>query len=255
MKNLLTLIALLLIVGVQVSCTHSDNIVSNYRYKRAMRLLQNKHGYDDQTAVMQSVPKLIEQEEYQLALEILNTYELVDDSYEPLYQYRLLVHHSLGETHKAIDDAIKYCSMADVIFYVDTIQKIFAEDVNYSMTQIIQLIQSFDDDDTSKEKHDPIYLRGVLSELFGKALQHDDEQSIELYKRYYAQKDGTTYDIDYKMAKWYARIGMYDRAIEDISKYIDSTNGTDQQAISDLAVFKRMEELTYFDVTTILGDN
>ena len=115
MKNLLTLIALLLVVGVQVSCTHSDNIVSIYRYKRAMRLLQNKHGYDDQTAVMQSVPKLIEQEEYQLALEILNTYELVDDSYEPLYQYRLLVHHSLGETHKAIDDAIKYCSMADVI--------------------------------------------------------------------------------------------------------------------------------------------
>lgn len=255
MKNLLTLIALLLVVGVQVSCTHSDNIVSNYRYKRAMRLLQNKHGYDDQTAVMQSVPKLIEREEWQLSLEILNEYEQIDDSYEPLYQYRLLVHHSLGETHKAIDDAIKYCSMADVVFYVDTIQEIFAKDVNYSMTHIIKLIQSLDDDSTLKGKCDPIYLKGVLGELFGKALQYDDEQSIELYKRYYAQKDGTTYDIDYKMAKWYARVGMYDRAIEDISKYIDSTNGTDQQAISDLAVFKRMKELTHFDETTILGDN
>ena len=185
---------------------------------------------------------MIEREEWQLALEILNEYEQIDDSYEPLYQYRLLVHHSLGETHKAIDDAIKYCSMADVVFYVDTIQEIFAKDVNYSMTHIIKLIQSLDDDSTSKEKCDPIYLKRVLGELFGKALEYDDEQSIELYKRYYAQKDGTTYDIDYKMAKWYARVGMYDRAIEDISKYIDSTNGTDQQAISDLAVFKRMKE-------------
>ena len=244
MKNLFTLIALLLIVGVQVSCTHCDNIVSSYRYKRAMRLLQNKHGYDDQTAVMKSVPKLIEQEEYQLALEILNTYEQIDDYYEPIYRYRLLAYNALGETQKAIDDAIKYYDMSDVKFNDDIIQEIFQKDLSYTMTKTNQKIQSSSNDNETKGKHKSIYWEMLRENLFTYALRNDDEQAIELYKETLAQEKDLSINIDYIMAKWYASVGLYDRAIIDIMKYIEATNGKDKQANFDLEVFKRMKELT-----------
>ena len=245
MKNLLTLIALLLlVVGVQVSCTHCDNIVSNYRYKRAMRLLQNEHGYDNQTAVMESVPKLVEQEEYQLALEILNTYEQIDDYYEPIYRYRLLAYNALGETHKAIDDAIKYYDMSDVKFNDDIIQEIFQKDLSYTMTKTNQKIQSSSNDNEAKGKHKSIYWEMLRENLFTYALRNDDEQAIELYKETIAQEKDLSIKIDYIIAKWYASVGLYDRAIADIKKYIEATNGEDKQANFDLEVFKRMKELT-----------
>ena len=47
MKHILTIITPLLIVGVLGGYTQKKANASDYNYKRAMRLLQNKHGYDD----------------------------------------------------------------------------------------------------------------------------------------------------------------------------------------------------------------
>ena len=72
-----------------------------------------KYDETNQLAMMGLVRNRIAEEKYEEAVEIADKCEKYDDSYNEIYRFRMQAYDAMGETDKAIDDAISYAEYSE----------------------------------------------------------------------------------------------------------------------------------------------
>lgn len=190
-------------------------------YRRMLKLDET-----DQYAMIGLARNMLDREKYDAALEILNRCAKYDSKYEAIYQFRCQVYDKMGETDKAIDDAIQYYEHADeprAAIY----KPIFKKHMTYALAKI--------NDKINKEKDNRawIMLRISIYEL-----AFDYVSAIAEYDKL-EREYGSHYTIHYYRADCYNEIGENEKAIDDITRCIDLRNGKDYYAVVKRADYYR----------------
>ena len=233
MKHLLTLIAFLLVAGVQGGYTQKKNDGSDYNYKRAMEILDNDGNPDEAlewlNKQLQENPKhgdaliaramyFYSKEEYGKSLSDLNNaikYYNKHNEYKmsSIYTGRAMVYEDMGELEKAIAD---YTSAYDNTKKEDT-----------SLSHITSILESrahlyyiqknysaADNDYRLMMKHDEANQAAMVGLARNMIMRDEYQKAVDMLNN--CQKYGDGYDQIYRFRlQAYDKLGETDKAIDD----------------------------------------
>lgn len=182
----------------------------------------------EQTAMVGLARNMIMREEYKAAIEMLNSCEKYDKDYGQIYRFRAQAYDKLGETDKAIDDAIEYFGINEDVD-VELVESILKKHLSYALAKITEKMNAEDED----MRLQWIVLKGQIY-----ALGYDYVSAIELYNKM-EKEYGENVNTTYYRAQWYAEIDDYDRAIADMLKCVEETAEKKVYPIMYLASFYR----------------
>ncbi len=117
-----------------------------------------KMNESDLYAMIGLARNMLARKEYNAALEMLNNCEKYDSKYEAIYQFRCKVYDEMGETDKAIDDAIRYIEYAEEP-HAAIYELIFRKHLTYALAKVQTQIQK-DNDYSWKQLRIHIYKWG-----------------------------------------------------------------------------------------------
>lgn len=200
--------------------------LKDYEAADADYRLMLKHNEADQVAMMGLVRNMMERGEYNKALELVNKCEKYDSDYEETYRFRMQIYDKMGEKDKAIDDAITYFDKSDNPS-ANLINPIFKKHLNYALAQVNAQISS------DSNNYGWKILRTTLYEL-----GHDYIRAIKAYDDI-EKEFGISLQILYYRANCYNEIGNTDRAVADITKYIEMGDGKDYFGLISRADYYR----------------
>ena len=188
--------------------------------------LMLKHNEADQVAMIGLTRNMLEREDYRGVIEMANRCEKIDESYAGTYQFRMQAYDKLGETDKAIADAIKYFDKAESPNSSLT-DPIFKKHLSYALAQVNNVISKGGDNQRWK------WLRTTIYEL-----GYDYVNAIKEYNNL-EREYGSTSTLHYYRSKCYYAIGDSENAIKDITRYIEMGDGRDYYALAERADFYR----------------
>ena len=249
MKHLLTLIALLLVVGVQGAYTQKKNDTSNYNYKRAMEILDNDGNPDEAlewlNKQLQENPKhgdaliaramyFYSKEEYGKSLSDLNNaikYYNKHNEYKmsSIYTGRAMVYEDMGELEKAIAD---YTSAYDNTKNEDTslshITSILESRAHIYYTQ--KNYSAADNDYRLMLKHDEANQVAMVGLARNMIMREEHQKAVDMLNS--CQKYGDHYDQIYRFRlQAYDKLGEVDMAIDDAIEYYGISDNSDIELV------------------------
>ena len=181
----------------------------------------------EQTAMVGLARNMIMREEYKAAIEMLNSCEKYDTDYGQIYRFRMQAYDKLGETDKAIDDAIEYYGIGDEVD-VEMVESILKKHLSYALAKITEKINTDED----------MRLRWMVFKGQIYALGYDYLSAIGLYNQM-EKEFGGYINVTYYRAQWYAEINDYDNAIAEMQKCVEETAEKKIGPIAWLADFYR----------------
>lgn len=184
-----------------------------------------KHDEADQVAMIGFIRNMIARKEYDKALELVNKCEKYDADYEETYCYRMQIYDKMGETDKAIDDAVIYFEKSDDPRH-HLLKSIMGKHLSYALAKVQARIQT-NNDYSWKQLRIHIYKWG-----------YDYANAILCYNQL-QQEFGSSASIYYNRSECYNEIGDTERAIADITKCIELGDGKDYDAIIARADYYR----------------
>lgn len=188
--------------------------------------LMLEHNEADQVAMIGLARNMLMRKDYQGAIDLTNTCEKLDSSYDEVHRFRMQAYDKLGETDKAIDDAVKYHDKAENPDASLT-SPIFKKHVSYALALVKSMIGK--SEDSRKWK----FLLTTIYEL-----DYDYVNAIKEYNNL-EREYGATSVIHYYRSQCYNEIGDSENAIKDITKCIEMGDGKDYYALSARADFYR----------------
>ena len=249
MKHLLTLIALLLVVGVQGGYTQKKNNSSNYNYKRAMEILDNDGNPDEAlewlNKQLQENPKhgdaliaramyFYSKEEYGKSLSDLNNaikYYNKHNEYKmsSIYTGRAMVYEDMGELEKAIADYTtaynnakkEDTSLSHITSILESRAHIYYTQKNYSAA---------DNDYRLMLKHDEVNQAAMVGLARNMIMREEYKAAIEMLNN--CEKYNKDYDQTYCFRlQAYDKLGEIDKAIDDAIEYYGISDNLDIELV------------------------
>ena len=186
--------------------------------------LMLKHNETDQAAMIGLVRNMIEREDYDGAIELADRCEKFDDRYEDIYRFRMMAYDKLGKTDLAIDDAIRYIEKSDEpdnSYFMNILKK----HLTYALAKANEKCSSNCGD-----------LKWNMLRIDIYECSHDYVSAIGEYNMI-EKEYGSTPMIYYYRSQCYNEIGNSEKAIEEITRCIESGNGRDFYALAERADF------------------
>ncbi len=172
-----------------------------------------KDNEADQAAMIGIIRNRIAREEYDEALKLADKCEKYNADYEETYRFRMQIYDKIGETDKAIDDAVIYFDKSDnPQFYL--LKSIMGKHLSYALAKVQAQIRK-DNDYSWKQLRIHIYKWG-----------YDYANAIRCYDQL-EQEYGASATIYYNRSECYNEIGDTDRAVADITRAIEMDDGED----------------------------
>lgn len=181
--------------------------------------LMLEHNEADQVAMIGLARNMLMRKDYQATIDMTNACEKFDSSYDEVYRFRMQAYDKLGETDKAIDDAIKYYDKAENPDASLT-TPIFKKHISYALALVKNMISKSEDNRKWKMLLISIY-----------ELDYDYVNAIKEYNRI-EREYGATPAIHYYRSYCYSELGDSENAIKDITKCIEAGDGNDYYALS-----------------------
>lgn len=176
-----------------------------------MQMLKNDVA--DQPAMIGLIRNMIARKEYDEALGLVNKCEKYNADYDETYRYRMQIYDKMGEMDKAIDDAIVYFDKSDEPQY-DLMKAILNKHLSYALAKVQAQIQK-SNDYSWKQLRIHVY-----------KWMHDYVNAIRCYDQL-EQEFGCSASIYFHRSECYNEIGNTDRAVADMTKYIEMGDGKD----------------------------
>ena len=187
--------------------------------------LMLKNDEANQSAMVGLIRNMIAREEYDKALELADKCERYDADYDEIYRWRMQIYDKMDETDKAIDDAIVYFDKSDEPQYY-LMKAILNKHLSYALAKVQAQIQK-SNEYAWKQLRIHIYEWG-----------HDYANAIRCYDQL-EQEFGSTASIYYNRSECYNENGDTERAITDITKYIEMGDGKDYYGLVTRADYYR----------------
>lgn len=216
------------ITSILESRAHLYYTQNNYSAADNDYQLMLKHDEANQAAMVGLARNMIMREEYKAAIEMLNSCEKYDKDYSQIYRFRALAYDKLGETDKAIDDAIEYYGINEDVD-IELVESILKKHLSYAIAKITERMNS---DDEDMRLHWMVFKGQIY------ALGYDYVSAIELYNQM-EKEYGEHLNVTYYRAQWYAEINNHERAIADMLKCVEETAEKKVNPIMYLASFYR----------------
>ena len=162
----------------------------------------------DQSAMTGLARNMIQRKEYRQALELLNKAQKYDADYSSVYQFKMQALRGLGEDTKAIDAALDWFDKDEGAFS-DSLVAVLTIRPNYAEANIKA---------RTKSAEEPLLWQALLGDFYEHL--HRYAEAVRVY-------DGMEAEFGYfdqictRRADCYAELGLYDRAIADISKAME----------------------------------
>ena len=207
--------------------------------------LMMKHNEADVVAMAGLARNMIHNKEFQKAVDLTCRMEKLNAEYSEVYRKRMEAFYGLKEYKKAIDDALKYIEKCENIDR-DEYEPILQKDLDYTLLKLNALCKS--DPDNMKWK----YLRiGVYG-------WKDDYQQVVKEYTHLIEQYGDIANFYYYRSFAYDELGLYDRAIADMNKYIAMSSETDITALLFRAKYydsNNQYAEAIVDLSTIIENN
>ena len=191
----------------------------NYDAADADYRLMLKHNEADQVAMIGLTRNMLERKDYKGAIEMADRCEKIDGNYSEIYRFRMQAYDKLGETDKAIEDAIKYHDNTENPDDALT-DLIFKKHPSYALALVKNKISKSEDSQKWKMLLTTIY-----------ELDYDYVNAIKEYNKI-EREYGATPAIHYYRSYCYNELGDSENAIKDITKCIEAGDGKDYYALS-----------------------
>lgn len=188
-----------------------------------MQMLKNDVA--DQPAMIGLIRNMIARKEYDEALGLVNKCEKYNADYDETYRYRMQIYDKMGEVDKAIDDAIVYFDKSDEPQYY-LMKAILNKHLSYALAKVQAQIQK-SNDYSWKQLRIHVY-----------KWMHDYANAIRCYDQL-EQEFGSSASIYFHRSECYNEIGNTDRAVADITKYIEMGDGKDYFGLISRADYYR----------------
>lgn len=212
MKKSILSIAMAVLLAIPATGYAQKNEKSDYNLRKAYELLE--HNEADQVAIMELARSMLMRKDYQGVIELANKCENIDENYSGIYQFRMQAYYQLGETDKAIEDAIKYYEM-DKNSDINLTEPIFKKHPNYAVTLVKNMIAKTEYNKKWKELLASIYEWG-----------HDYVNAIKEYNNMEREYGASKY-LSFFRSGCYFEIGDNENAIKEINKCIEVSDGDD----------------------------
>ena len=193
--------------------------MQNYDAADADYKLMLEHDEADQVAMIGLVRNMLERKDYQGAIDMAGKCEKVDANYVGIYQFRMQAYDKMGETDKAIEDAVKYHEKSENPDGALT-DLIFKKHPSYALALVKSKISKSKDSQKWKMLLTTIY-----------ELDYDYVNAIKEYNKI-EREYGATPAIHYYRSYCYKVLGDNENAIRDITKCIEAGDGNDYYALS-----------------------
>lgn len=185
-----------------------------------------KNDETDQAAMIGLIRNMIARKEYDSALALAAKCEKFDADYEETYRFRMQIYDKTGEVDKAIDDAIAYHEKSENP-NSELTNSVFKKHLSYALAKVTSKINSESDNGSWKMLRTTIYELG-----------HDYTNAIKAYDEI-EREYGANRNIYYYRADCYNEIGDTERAVADMTKFIELGNAKDYYAIIARADYYR----------------
>ena len=194
----------------------------SFAYAQCLYVLDDLDGADeiyrkmlandetDQAAAVGLARSLINREKYQEALDLLSKAQLYDTDYSQIYRFKMKAYDGLGESSKAIDCALDWCDKDEDADY-DAVIEVLEKRPNYAAASIKSRV---------KKSEKPAFWQFMLCLLYEKENKY--AEAVKCYDAIEAEY-GYSDDINVRRCDCYNELGLFDKAIADISKVIDKT--------------------------------
>lgn len=252
MKNLLTLITLLLIVGVQGGYTQKKADASDYNYKRAMEIIDGDGNPDEAlewlNKQLQTNPQhgdaltaramyFYSNEEYASALTDINSaikYYNKKNEYKlsSIYTARAMMYEDMGELEKAIDDytiAYKNSKKEDTkLSHTTSILRSRAH-IYYTQKEYAKA----DDDYRLMLQHDEANQSAMVGLARNMLERGEYLQAVEMLNS--CEKLNKNYDKIYQFRlQAFDKLGEVDKAIDDAIEYYGISDNPDTDLVESV---------------------
>ena len=232
------------ISGILGQCAELYAIKNDYKNELKTYVLMLKHNKNDQRAMAGFARLMLFDNAYKEVVEVSNTSESIDPTYEEIYRFRMQAYSKLGKKEAAVDDAIKYLyTSKNPILYL--VNDIFAQHPRYALACVSELCNMNESNITWKRLQIQLYEANfdyVSAIKKYNQLEREQGSVFYIYEGRSACYDaiGNLYAAIYEIslcinyaeksevagllaqrAQYYFSAGLYDEAIEDLDKAID----------------------------------
>lgn len=159
------------------------------------------------------------------AVALMDKCQKLDMEYGQPYRFKMYAYDKLGETSKAIDAGLGWLDK-DQNAVVDTVLAVCEKRPSYAEAAI---------KDKAKNDDDPFQWKALLAEFYSNI--HKYAEAIKVYDELEADY-GQMNEIFYYRSGCYDELGLYDRAIADITKVIEKDR--DMYSLSMLGDYHRL---------------
>lgn len=199
----------------------------------------------DLMAMIGLARNMIARGNYNQAVEFINQMEKIDAFYNEIYHYRMKAYDGLGQTKKAIDDALKYIELTAELDR-EEYEHILQKDLDYTLLKLNALCKS-----------NPNKLLWVNFRIGVYNRKKDYLQVVKEYTHLMEQY-GEVANFYYYRSFAYDELGLYDKAIADMSEYIAMNPETDITALLFRAKYyesNNQYKEAIADLSTIIENN
>ena len=198
-----------------------ENLQSiSFDYAQALYYLEDYAGADaiyrrmlaldeaDQAAMVGLARNMIEREQYTEAVEMLDKCQKYDADYSEIYRFKMQAYDKLGEATKAIDAGLEWFEKDDDS-NTEAIGKVLLKRPNYAEASIKTRI---------KKSENRFQWKAFLCQFY--EATHQYAQAVKAYDDLEAEF-GHYEQINVYRAECYSELGLYERAIADISEVME----------------------------------
>ena len=198
-----------------------ENLQSiSFDYAQALYYLEDYAGADaiyrkmltldeaDQAAMVGLARNMIEREQYTEAVEMLDKCQKYDADYSEIYRFKMQAYDKLGEATKAIDAGLEWFEKDDDS-NTEAIGKVLLKRPNYAEASIKTRI---------KKSENRFQWKAFLCQFY-EAI-HQYAQAVKAYDDLESEF-GHYEQINVYRAECYSELGLYERAIADISEAME----------------------------------
>ncbi len=198
-----------------------ENLQSiSFDYAQALYFLKDLDGADavyrkmladdesDEGAMVGMARNQIDRGSYKDAIDLLEKAGKFDSDYAEIYRFKMSAYKHLGEQSKAVDAGLDWYEKSENANN-DSILVVLAKKPNYAVASIKS---------RSKKSDNPVVWTMLLCEFYEHT--HDYASAVRAYdeiEEAYGRHD----EINIRRSDAYCELGLYDRAIEDISKAME----------------------------------
>ena len=167
-----------------------------------------KDNEADGSAMVGLSRNMIDRGQCKEALEILDRCQRMDADYAEVYRFKMQAYDKLGETTSAIDAALDWYDKNDDASTA-AICKVLAKRLSYAEASLKS---------RAKKSDSPFGWKALLCSFYESA--HKYAEAVKAYDELEAEF-GHYDQINFYRSDNYARLGLYEKAIEDISKIME----------------------------------